>query len=817
MASPVPAAKQPVHPTPEKAVAFLARSLGEPVSHWTYQDAQGFELMRVYRFQQPDGKKQFRPAHCEADGWRLGDPPRPLPLYHLPAVLAAEQVYVAEGEKCADLIQDLGLVATTSAHGARSATATDWSPLAGKRVVLLPDNDSPGQAFVTTIADILSRLDPAPEVRILKLDLNAEGDDVEQWLDSLPEAWDAAARRAELERLAAAVLIHQPTIQTGPAPAEREQDLPQNLDAERGVLGGLLMDGTYFPAVSQILRAEHFYLEAHQLIYRALVDLFHRNAQPDVIVLCEELESRHWLARVGGDDYICKVCNAVPHAVNTVYHAQIVQEKAVKRALLAELAEAKRRVLANGQTSTQLLHQALGGLARIEVSQSEEDTAPLRIQPWPAPLDAAAFHGIAGDIVRAIEPHSESDPAAILFQFLAGFGNLIGPGPHWRVESSRHGLNLFVLIGGASSKARKGTSFDHIMWILERIDADWASTRLGHGYTSGEGLIADLADDSISGGTITPGVSDKRLFWTEGEFGSVLTIMARDGNTLSAHVRQAWDGKTLAGRSKNKPLRATNPHVSIVGHITVVEAVDLLSSVNAANGFGNRFLWVCARRSKVLPHGGKLHTVNWEPIMEDLRTVRDFLLFGDFAGPIQRHRDANILWEQVYPQLSEGRPGLLGAMTSRAEAQVMRLAALYAVLDRSQWIYEQHLRAGLACWRYAEQSARYIFGDALGDPNAEKISKTLAKVAEAGEAGLSKSGINRKVFSGKLASADLDRALSELVRSSLIEQVPDAKDSLGRPITLWRCKHAEPLEMKEVARSGALTDLSTEPKPWKPF
>src|SRR5436189_281505 len=80
-------------------------------------------------------------------------------------------------------------------------------------------------------------------------------------------------------------------------------------------------------------------------------------------------------------------------------------------------------------------------------SLSSRPFAPLL---WPEPLGEAAFHGIAGEIVRSIEPHTEADPAALLLTLLAALGNLIGPGPYAQVEATRHGLNLFVAIVGPS-------------------------------------------------------------------------------------------------------------------------------------------------------------------------------------------------------------------------------------------------------------------------------------------------------------------------------------------------------------------------------
>jgi len=81
----------------------------------------------------------------------------------------------------------------------------------------------------------------------------------------------------------------------------------------------------------------------------------------------------------------------------------------------------------------------------------------LGFSAWPA-LDDAAFHGLAGEIMRTIEPHSEADPVAILIQVLTFFGNVIGSAPYYQVEADRHHTNLFAVLVGTSAKGRKGVS-----------------------------------------------------------------------------------------------------------------------------------------------------------------------------------------------------------------------------------------------------------------------------------------------------------------------------------------------------------------------
>ncbi len=107
-------------------------------------------------------------------------------------------------------------------------------------------------------------------------------------------------------------------------------------------------------------------------------------------------------------------------------------------------------------------------LERTELGPAAND-ATTNTSGWPAPLDPAAFHGIAGEVVRMIEPDSESDPAAILLQFLTGFGALVGKGLHYRVEGDKHGTNLFTVLVGPSAKGRKGTSWSRV----RQISSNW--------------------------------------------------------------------------------------------------------------------------------------------------------------------------------------------------------------------------------------------------------------------------------------------------------------------------------------------------------
>ena len=409
-------------------------------------------------------------------------------------------------------------------------------------------------------------------------------------------------------------------------------------------------------------------------------------------------------------------------------------------------------------------------------SSSNSSPHPL---DFPPSLRREAFHGVSGQIVKMIEPHTEADPAALLVQLLASIGNIVGRNVWICADGARHHLNLFATVVGATSKGRKGTSWSQIERILGELDEIWKNERITTGFSSGEGLIDEVRDPVVErkpakGPLAKPGeyeeiikddgVADKRLMVVEGEFVNALKVMDRLGNTLSPVIRQAWDGRMLNTMVKNSKSRCAAPHITIVGHITREELLSSLGKTEMANGFANRFLWIAAKRSKILPEGGAIDTVDFSRVINSLRSVIDF---AQTVGEITRAEATRELWRADYSQLSEGKPGMVGSITGRAEAQVMRLSALFAVLDRSKVILPVHHQAAMAVWKYCQDTARWLFGNRTGDKNADKI---LAALRNAGEDGMSRTEISDTVFKRNLSAHDLHEALQKLLEFNLIRK-----------------------------------------------
>src|SRR5262249_5987209 len=159
-------------------------------------------------------------------------------------------------------------------------------------------------------------------------------------------------------------------------------------------------------------------------------------------------------------------------------------------------------------------------------------------------------------------------------------------------DGARHGTNLFAVCVGETSKGRKGTAWQHVQRLFERADQLWLKDCGVDGLSSGEGLIWAVRDAVEEERPIKErghhtgqyetvvtdrGIDDKRVLVVEREFANVLKVMAREGNTLSPVLRSAWDSGNLRILTKNSPARATDAHISIVGHITRQELRRLLT------------------------------------------------------------------------------------------------------------------------------------------------------------------------------------------------------------------------------------------------
>jgi hypothetical protein len=409
--------------------------------------------------------------------------------------------------------------------------------------------------------------------------------------------------------------------------------------------------------------------------------------------------------------------------------------------------------------------------SRRHVSTSTETTtvsspasSDMIIDVYPT-LSSDAYHGITGEILKAVEPETEADIVGVLLSLLCAFGNALGKTPHVCVGASRHGTNLNVALVGDTASG-KGQAYD-IVKTLMSADDDWLKTSIAYGLSSGEGLVERVQDNADDDNDFKI-PDEKRLLCLETEFARPIIAMRREGNTLSPLLRSAWDGQTLEIMTRGKSkLRASNAHVSVLAHITIDELKKLFSgSIEVVNGFGNRFLWTLVRSSKSLPHGG-----NANVLKTFANRIANILERSKLIGEVKRSAEADKLWETVYAGLKESKPGNWGKSIERGRPYVVRLSLIYALLDCSPIIDHLHLKAALAVWRYCEESAYAIFAD---DDLTIRL-RTLVRQ----QPGIMRSEL-RQAVSHSIKTETFDSALRWLCQRGDIVSVP-----------IFEARHAE--------------------------
>jgi len=450
-----------------------------------------------------------------------------------------------------------------------------------------------------------------------------------------------------------------------------------------------------------------------------------------------------------------------------------------------------------------------GSNRRKMVEETELTEEESGLIGWPE-LKREAMYGYAGRFVEAATENSEADPAAVLLTFLTRFGVECGPDRYLMVGDSKHHPRIFSVIVGASSKARKGTSSKPVQRLFsfdpEEHDFDshkgWQPALSSPGpLSSGEGIVYAVRDAREEWNQkkgiwelVDPGIDDKRLYIHDEEFASALSCMKREGNTLSTFLRCAWDNGTIDVLTKGAKTKTTNAHIGINSHITNRELHKKLNETEAFNGFANRFLFCCARRSKQVPFPLPINADKFALLQKQ---IADILAEAHTFDEIILSADAMSLWEDVYSALTKDHSGLVGAVINRAEAQVLRLSMLYALLDRTNVIDPVHLQAALGAWDYCEASARFIFGRRESNPYSGRI---MAAVKE----GPKSMTDLHSLFSRQLSKAALDEAVQELIAQGAVELVKEK--TKGRPKTLIKIVAESQHSTQMPDKSGLNTD-----------
>ncbi|MGY6278285.1 DUF3987 domain-containing protein [Methylomonas sp. MgM2] len=407
-------------------------------------------------------------------------------------------------------------------------------------------------------------------------------------------------------------------------------------------------------------------------------------------------------------------------------------------------------------------------------------------------FDASNLYGVAGDVARIVSKNSEADPMAVYCSFLAMSAAMFGRFKYIQIGDTRHYARLYVALVGASSRARKGTSYNPVSRIIQKTEEIYLQRSnnptlsslviADGGLSSAEGLIYQVRDQSEEkegkgGGPLWDGVEDKRLLVVEEELANVLKISQREGNTLSPILRKAWDGGNLAPMTKNNRLKSSDPHINLLSHITQFELKQMMAKADLHNGLANRFLWVSVRRTRKLAFPQPMAD---DDVLKIANRLSKAFMKSVIPEAVSFTSEARYFWVRKYYEVSTDKAGLIGSLTSRSEAHVMRLSLLFALLDGNALIDVRHVQAAIDLIDYCNESVKFIFttpDDTKASSDADRLLLALARGP------MTQTEVN-KLFSGHKTRRDLSQMLSDLQALNKIKSVPKP----GSKKIMWELK-----------------------------
>jgi putative DNA primase/helicase len=352
--------------------------------------------------------------------------------------------------------------------------------------------------------------------------------------------------------------------------------------------------------------------------------------------------------------------------------------------------------------------------------EEEESDAP----PGPPKMPDIGFPPLMRDIVELACANSEAHPVAVAANLLSYFSATIGRTLYQSIGDAVIHCRPFLLVVGKSGKARKGTAEATVRRVFQRAEALISKQRGVEeclrchtgGLSTGEGIawaIRDAVEPDERGRGGDPGVTDKRMLVIESEFDNILSQLKRDNNTLSATIRNVFDGRDLQPLTKTNPTCATRPHVCILGHITEHELLKKSTANDLANGLLNRFLMLYVLRPKhvALPQPtpeAKIEELA-QRVADAVMVVTEGNLHAENRYEITFSDAARDLWVEQYTTISKDREGKAGSLLARSEMYARMLAMIFAAMDGRLIIEAEDLHAAIAWVEYWDASVTQVF------------------------------------------------------------------------------------------------------------
>jgi hypothetical protein len=422
----------------------------------------------------------------------------------------------------------------------------------------------------------------------------------------------------------------------------------------------------------------------------------------------------------------------------------------------------------------------------VQIDEVDDTDVPTLCPPSATP---EMFYGLIGEIGRAAAKGTEVNPVAAMGYCMTMLSAAIGRDVYLSVGNTFHHCRLFMVHVGRTSRGRKGDAQGAGRRIRSAIDNVFEE--LGHhhsgGLSSREGLAGAIQDPK--GEDDESGTQDKRLFVVESEFSNTLAQGKREGNTLTAALRDAWDGSDIKPLVKHSPTHCTAPHVAIWGNITPRELKAMMTDGDVSNGFLNRFLFVWAERTGLVPIPARMSDDLVGELAEQtqriVRWARGTYPASQNSRRMMLTKDAEELYRRAYGGLcTNDAPERVATLLERAAPYTLRLAMLFAIIDETLAIDVRHLRAALAWIAYCTESVNFIFATEQEQASHRKSSKHAFDLIEwlrsRPNQKAARSAVIAECFTGHITRAALDELLRTLAADGKVLVTQEGESGKGK-------------------------------------
>lgn len=406
---------------------------------------------------------------------------------------------------------------------------------------------------------------------------------------------------------------------------------------------------------------------------------------------------------------------------------------------------------------------------------------PIKVESQIPQIGPDAFYGIAGQLANEVSAIDGVSKEAILMQFLICIGNLCGQKFYYFIGGKKIYPSDFLILCGSTGSSKKGTSFSDVKWFFDKYWPEFTHSRLKTGVNSGEGLINCIRDKIISiekdktGKEIEvikdQGALSKIVLFLEPELSRLLKAGKREGSTVTETIRNAWDQVPLEINTSQRSIRSTDYNVSLIAHITPNELKSLVTDIDSSNGFLNRFLFCLAGNAepKVFPEPFEKVRFSFST---ELVTLISFINSIE-SEVIDLDESARVYYEDIYKEYFYKPESEISDLIGRNIPHLLKMAMLYAILDRSPFIKTEHLKASKALIDFSENSIRYIFKDKIYNKKEKKILYFLSK-----HSGHSSRGkIQSDCFKNNISKEELDLLSNNLTSKKAIKsELSDGKE-----------------------------------------